>query len=158
LGFGIHVIVSLNQWIGVRAQLRDAIGTRFELRLGDPMDSSIDRKVAANVPADRPGRGITAEKLHFLAALPRIDTDQRPETVGAGGVDLVRRISEAWQGPRAPQVRLLPPEVPLESLAPAPARHVTLGIAESTLRPVYLDFAADPHFVAFGDVESGKSS
>ncbi|GAB3143657.1 type VII secretion protein EccC [Amycolatopsis stemonae] len=158
LGFGIHVIVSLNQWIGVRAQLRDAIGTRFELRLGDPMDSSIDRKVAANVPADRPGRGITAEKLHFLAALPRVDGDQRPETIGSGGVDLTRRISEAWQGPRAPQVRLLPPEVPLDGLPAAPSRQVTLGIAESTLRPVYLDFAADPHFVAFGDVESGKSS
>ncbi len=158
LGFGIHVLVSLNQWIGVRAQLRDAIGTRFELRLGDPMDSSIDRKVAANVPADRPGRGITAEKLHFLAALPRIDGDQRPETAGTGGVDLTRRISQAWQGPRAPQVRLLPPEVPLDTLPAAPSRQVTLGIAESTLRPVYLDFATDPHFVAFGDVESGKSS
>jgi S-DNA-T family DNA segregation ATPase FtsK/SpoIIIE len=43
-------------------------------------------------------------------------------------------------------------------LPAAPSRQVTLGIAESTLRPVYLDFAADPHFVAFGDVESGKSS
>ena len=158
LGFGIHVIVSLNQWIGVRAQLRDAIGTRFELRLGDPADSSIDRKIAVNVPADRPGRGLTAEKLHFLAALPRIDSDQRPDTVGAGGLDLVRRISSSWQGPRAPQVRLLPPEVPLDSLPAAPSRQITLGIAESTLRPVYLDFAADPHFVAFGDVESGKSS
>ena len=158
LGFGIHVIVSLNQWIGVRAQLRDAIGTRFELRLGDPADSSIDRKIAVNVPADRPGRGLTAEKLHFLAALPRIDSDQRPDTVGAGGLDLVRRISSSWQGERAPQVRLLPPEVPLDSLPAAPSRQITLGIAESTLRPVYLDFAADPHFVAFGDVESGKSS
>ncbi len=158
LGFGIHVIVSLNQWIGVRAALRDAIGTRFELRLGDPADSSIDRKIAVNVPADRPGRGLTAEKLHFLAALPRIDSDQRPETVGAGGLDLVRRISSSWHGERAPQVRLLPPEVPLDSLPAAPTRQITLGIAESTLRPVHLDFAADPHFLAFGDVESGKSS
>ena len=158
LGFGIHVIVSLNQWIGVRAQLRDAIGTRFELRLGDPADSSIDRKIAVNVPADRPGRGLTAEKLHFLAALPRIDSDQRPDTVGAGGLDLVRRISSSWPGPSAPQVRLLPPEVPLDSLPAAPSRQITLGIAESTLRPVHLDFAADPHFLAFGDVESGKSS
>ncbi|MFC4085723.1 type VII secretion protein EccCb, partial [Amycolatopsis samaneae] len=158
LGFGIHVIVSLNQWIGVRAQLRDAIGTRFELRLGDPADSSIDRKIAQNVPADAPGRGLTADKLHFLAALPRIDGDQRPDTVGTGGVDLVRRVSAAWQGERAPQVRLLPAEVPLDSLPAAPGKRVTLGIAESTLRPVHLDFAADPHFLAFGDVESGKSA
>ncbi|MFI5609763.1 type VII secretion protein EccCa [Amycolatopsis sp. NPDC051903] len=156
LGFGIHVIVTVNQWIGVRAQLRDAIGTRFELRLGDPADSSIDRKVALNVPADRPGRGLTSDKLHFLAALPRVDGDQRPETIGAGGLDLVHRVTAAWPGARAPQVRLLPSEVPLESL-PASSR-VVLGIAESNLRPVHLDFAADPHFLAFGDVESGKSS
>ncbi|MEV4601541.1 type VII secretion protein EccCa [Amycolatopsis sp. NPDC049253] len=158
LGFGIHVIVTVNQWIGVRAQLRDAIGTRFELRLGDPADSSIDRKVALNVPADRPGRGLTAEKLHFLAALPRVDGDQRPETIGAGGLDLVRRVTAAWPGARAPQVRLLPSEVPLESLPSAASGRVVLGIAESTLRPVELDFSADPHFLAFGDVESGKSS
>lgn len=158
LGFGIHVLVSLNQWIGARAQLRDAISTRFELRLGDPADSSIDRKVAQNVPADRPGRGLTADKLHFLAALPRIDSDQRPETAGAGGLDLVRRVSAAWTGPRAPEVRLLPPEVPLDSLPAAPRGRITLGLAESTLRPVHLDFRTDPHFLAFGDVESGKSS
>ncbi len=28
-------------------------------RLGDPMDSEIDRKVAVNVPKDRPGRGLS---------------------------------------------------------------------------------------------------
>lgn len=158
LGFGIHVLITLNQWIGARAQLRDAIGTRFELRLGDPADSSIDRKVAQNVPADRPGRGLTADKLHFLAALPRVDGDQRPDTIGAGGLDLVRRVTAAWPGARAPQVRLLPSEVALDALPAAPGRQITLGIAESNLRPVHLDFATDPHFVAFGDVESGKSS
>ncbi|MGH8917595.1 MAG: type VII secretion protein EccCb, partial [Actinomycetes bacterium] len=158
LGFGIHVIVTLNQWIGARAQLRDAIGTRFELRLGDPADSSIDRKVALNVPADRPGRGLTADKLHFLAALPRVDGDQRPDTIGTGGLDLVRRVTAAWPGARAPQVRLLPSEVALDALPASPTRQLTLGIAESNLRPVHLDFATDPHFVAFGDVESGKSS
>ncbi|WP_410599946.1 type VII secretion protein EccCa [Amycolatopsis sp. lyj-90] len=158
LGFGIHVVVSINQWMGMRAPLRDAIGTKFELRLGEPADSLIDRKIAQNVPADRPGRGLTADKLHFLAALPRIDSDQRPDTVGAGGLDLNRRISAAWKGKPAPAVRLLPPEIPLDSLEAGPRKQVTLGIAESNLRPVYLDFATEPHFVAFGDVESGKSS
>ncbi|QXV55592.1 type VII secretion protein EccCa [Amycolatopsis sp. TNS106] len=158
LGFGIHVVVSINQWMGMRAPLRDAIGTKFELRLGEPADSLIDRKIAQNVPADRPGRGLTADKLHFLAALPRIDSDQRPDTVGAGGLDLNRRISAAWKGAAAPQVRLLPPEVPLDSLEAGPRKQITLGIAESNLRPVYLDFATEPHFLAFGDVESGKSS
>jgi S-DNA-T family DNA segregation ATPase FtsK/SpoIIIE len=158
LGFGIHVVISANQWMGVRSQLRDAIGTRLELRLGDPADSLIDRKTAQNVPAEAPGRGLTPDKLHFLGALPRIDADQRPETVAVGGIDLVHRVSEAWQHGSAPVVRLLPAEIPLDSLPKPPGKQVTLGIAESNLGPVHLDFSADPHFLAFGDVESGKSS
>ena len=53
--------------------MRDMFGTRLELRLGDPVDSEIDRRVAALVPAGRPGRGLVGAKLHFLGALPRID-------------------------------------------------------------------------------------
>ena len=160
LGFGIHVIVSANSWMGVRAPLRDAIGTRFELRLGDPADSSIDRRAAMNVPADAPGRGLTREKLHFLTALPRIDGNQQPATMGEGTHDLVRRIRDGWTGAPAPAVRLLPGQVPLSAIdreRPPTPRSIPIGIAEHDLKPVYLDFAADPHFIAFGDVESGKS-
>jgi S-DNA-T family DNA segregation ATPase FtsK/SpoIIIE len=161
LGFGIHVIVSVNYWMGVRAPLRDAIGTRFELRLGDPSDSMMDRRAARNVPEDAPGRGITKDKLHFLTALPRIDGDQRPTTVGAGTADLVGKVAAAWQGAPAPQVRLLPRLVEpdtVHAMTESAGRAFPLGIAEADLKPVYLDFAADPHFLAFGDVESGKSN
>jgi S-DNA-T family DNA segregation ATPase FtsK/SpoIIIE len=161
LGFGIHVVVSVNWWMGVRAQLRDAIGTRFELRLGDPGDSLMDRRAALNVPQDAPGRGITKEKLHFLTALPRIDGDQHAATVAAGTADLVAKVSAAWTGPKAPPVRLLPRTVErstVESMSTATGRAFGIGIAESDLKPVYLDFAADPHFMVFGDVESGKSN
>ena len=53
--------------------MRDILGSRLELRLGDPLDSEIDRKVAALVPVGRPGRGLVPSKLHFLGALPRVD-------------------------------------------------------------------------------------
>ncbi len=43
-------------------------------------------------------------------------------------------------------------------MSTATGRAFPLGIAESDLKPVYLDFATDPHFLAFGDVESGKSN
>ena len=33
-----------------------------------------------------------------------------------------------------------------------------IGIAEADLRPVAVDFAADPHLLVFGDAGSGKSS
>jgi S-DNA-T family DNA segregation ATPase FtsK/SpoIIIE len=166
LGFGIHVVVTAGRLMAVRAALRDTIGTRFELRIGDPGDSMIDRRQAANVPQAAPGRGLTADKLHFLAALPRVDGDPRSATMGAGTADLVQRVTAAWQGSRAPRVRLLPREVSLAAVrdldrerppGAGPACAVPLGLAESDLRPVHVDFDADPHFIAFGDVESGKS-
>jgi S-DNA-T family DNA segregation ATPase FtsK/SpoIIIE len=163
LGFGIHVVITTNRAMTVRPAMRDIIGTRLELRLGDPGESLVDRRAAGNVPAGRPGRGLTPDKLHFLAVLPRIDGGTSAETVGVGTADLVAKISQAWPGARAPQVRMLPAEVSPEevrALLPTPRpnpRAVPFGLSEADLQPVYADFDADPHFIAFGDVESGKS-
>jgi S-DNA-T family DNA segregation ATPase FtsK/SpoIIIE len=189
LGFAIHVVITTNRLMTVRTALRDTIGTRFELRIGDPGDSVIDRRQAANVPQAAPGRGLSPDKLHFLGALPRLDGDTNAATMGNGTADLVGRITSAWPGGRAPQVRLLPREITLPAVrnldqerqaVPGPAgtgstvtgstvsgstvtgstvtgSSVPLGISESDLRPVHVDFDADPHFIAFGDVESGKS-
>ncbi|NUP48791.1 MAG: type VII secretion protein EccCa [Catenulispora sp.] len=165
LGFGIHVLITTNRAMTVRPALRDAIGTRLELRLGDPGESLVDRRVAANVPAGAPGRGLTPDKLHFLGALPRIDGETRADTLGAGTGDLVAKISAAWTRGAAPRVRMLPAEVSAEAvraLVPQPrgagrGRAVPFGLSEADLQPVYADFDTDPHFIAFGDVESGKS-
>jgi ESX secretion system protein EccC len=159
LGYGIHVVLSANRWMEVRAATRDVIGTQFELRLGDPSDSAIDRRAAANVPQGRPGRGLTTDKLQFLTALPRVDGRLSTGDLAAGVADLVKRIDAAWHGARAPQVRLLPPLLPVDALpAAVPGdRRIPIGIAENDLEPVFVDFASDPHLIAFGDVESGKS-
>ena len=45
------------RWTEIRPGIRDLLGTRLELRLGDPIDSEIDRRAAANVPEQSPGRG-----------------------------------------------------------------------------------------------------
>ena len=70
LTFGLHIVAAASRWSDFRAAMRDMFGTRLELRLGDPVDSEIDRRVAALVPAGRPGRGLVGSKLHFLGALP----------------------------------------------------------------------------------------
>ena len=70
LTFGVHVLFSANRWMEIRANISDLIGTKLELRLGDPSDSQIDRHVADTVPKGAPGRGLSANKLHTLAALP----------------------------------------------------------------------------------------
>ena len=103
LTFGLHIVSGAARWADFRAAMRDVFGTRLELRLGDAMDSEIDRKIAALVPTGRPGRGLTQSKLHFLAALPRIDGDADPDSLGEGVDDLIRRVKAAWRGPAGPE-------------------------------------------------------
>ncbi|PPK69573.1 type VII secretion protein EccCa [Actinokineospora auranticolor] len=162
LSFGIHVIVAANRWAEIRPALKDLLGTRFELRLGDPSESDVDRRVAVNVPSGRPGRGLSRDKLHFLTGLPRVDTSSDTETVAAGVQDAVAKIKSAWRGPTAPRVRLLPELMSYEDLLAIDghrdSRLVPIGVDENDLAPVYLDFDAEPHFVAFADGESGKTN
>jgi DNA segregation ATPase FtsK/SpoIIIE, S-DNA-T family len=161
LGFGVHVVITAARWAEIRPQLKDAVNTRIELRLGDPMESDVDRKVAQNVPAGAPGRGITRDRLHFLGALPRIDGVEDAVDLADGVNKTVTAIAEAWQGPAAPKLRMLPLLVPYTDLpepAARPPYAIPLGVDENKLEPVYLDFNQDPHFLMFGEGESGKTS
>ncbi|MGH3361593.1 MAG: type VII secretion protein EccCb, partial [Nocardioides sp.] len=164
LTFGLHLVTGAARWADFRAAMRDVFGTRLELRLGDVMDSEIDRKVARLVPSGRPGRGLTQSKLHFLSALPRIDGRADPATLGDGVDDLVERVRAAWRGPSGPKLRLLPERVDLADVrahaatTALPAPYLLLGINEKELAPVGLDAAAEPHLLIFGDGQSGKSS
>ncbi|MBN1171388.1 MAG: type VII secretion protein EccCa [Micromonosporaceae bacterium] len=154
LSYGIHVIATASRWMDFRAGIRDLFGARLELRLGDPSDSMISRRAAANVPQATPGRGITAESLHLLTALPRLSSGDGP--------DLVRAIATAWQGESAPPVRLLPTSVAYSTIEhdrdDASPLALPIGLAEANLKPVRIDFASEPHFLLFGDVECGKST
>lgn len=67
LGVGIHLVLSATRWADLRPSLRDVVGTRLELRLGDPLDSEHGRRLAHSVP-HAPGRGLTPAGHHFLAA------------------------------------------------------------------------------------------
>ncbi|HEY3504368.1 MAG TPA: type VII secretion protein EccCb [Actinocatenispora sp.] len=161
LGYGVHVVVSASRWSELRLSIRDLLGTRFELRLGDPADSEVDRRTAANVPAGSPGRGLSAERMHFLTAIPRIDGRNTPEDLTDGVAHLVDAVRGAWPGASAPPVRLLPAQVgAAEVLARRPAAPggVVLGLGEQQLEPVAVDLLADPHLYAIGDVESGKTN
>jgi S-DNA-T family DNA segregation ATPase FtsK/SpoIIIE len=160
LTFGVHILASATRWMDFRTGIRDILGTRFELRLGEAMDSEVDRKLAANIPIDRAGRGITTTRYHFLGALPRVDGDSNPATLGAGVVDLVAQVAACWRGPAGPKLRLLPTRVLLSDVrAQAPeSTEVLLGISERALAPVGVDVAHEPHLLVFGDGQSGKST
>jgi S-DNA-T family DNA segregation ATPase FtsK/SpoIIIE len=164
LTFGFHVITASSRWADYRAAVRDLMGTRLELKLGDPMDSEIDRKLAVLVPPGRPGRGLVPGKLHFLAALPRIDGDAEAATLGDGVELTVKQVAEAWRGPAGPKLRLLPERITTDQLmaqADEPTRssgRLLLGVNEKELAPIGLDPAAEPHWLIFGDGQSGKSA
>jgi len=160
LGYGVHLVLTANRWIDVRSSLRESIGGRLELRLHDPTESAINRREADNVAKGMPGRGITAESLHFQAALPRIDGSVDVLDQQRGLELLIEKVAAGWDGARARPVLVLPRAVQLSDLFdPGKASGVVIGMSERDLKPVRLDLSgADPHFVVFGDSESGKTT
>ncbi|WP_422770044.1 type VII secretion protein EccCa [Plantactinospora sp. WMMC1484] len=158
LGFGIHVVLTATRWSEIRYNVRELFGTRLELRLGDPADSEIDRRAAANVPADTPGRGVTRDKLQFLAAVPRIDGRAGADDLATGAASLVERVRAAWQHEPAPAVRLLPRELPAARLREVAGPGIPIGLNETHLAPVRLAFDTEPHLLVLGDAQCGKTN
>jgi DNA segregation ATPase FtsK/SpoIIIE, S-DNA-T family len=144
LSCGVHLVLSASRWADIRPGLRDQIGTRLELRLGDPADSEIDRARARQVPRGRPGHGLCPDGSPMLIALPGNDVRQSPDN---------------W---RAPAVRLLPERIDyteLLSAGPRDSGHCLLGAGEDLL-PVTFDFAevSQQHLLIFGEPGCGKTS
>ncbi|MEV4447487.1 type VII secretion protein EccCa [Streptomyces mirabilis] len=161
LGYGIHLVLTASRSMEVRANLKDHLMNRLELRLGDTMDSELDRKVAVNVPTGVPGRGQAPGKLHFMGAVPRIDGLTSDTDLADATAALATEVSRHWQAPGAPEVRLLPREFPALQLPPgdhSPHRGVAFALDEDNLEPVFVDFEQDPFFLVFGESESGKSN
>ncbi|WP_019926194.1 type VII secretion protein EccC [Nocardia sp. BMG111209] len=166
LSYGIHLMIAANRWPEIRPAVKDLVGTRLELRLGDPGDSEMDRRAATLVPAGRPGRGLTPDRLHMLIALPRLDSSSDAQTLSDSIATARRQLTELYGDRRAPGVRMLPLEVPRAQVLAAAARdgllmdakHVVIGLSENELAPLALDFDAQPHLLAFADVACGKTT
>lgn len=160
LTFGVHLIVASARWTDIRLQIRDLIASRLELRLGDPSDSEIDRKIAQQVPQKRPGRGLEPRGRHMLVGLPRADGNPDTTSLADGVAATLERIRSAWTGQPGPKLRLLPAQVSLDqvrALAPEPGQ-LALGVEESRLGPLLFDPRTDSHLFLFGDAKSGKST
>ncbi|WP_026422041.1 type VII secretion protein EccC [Actinokineospora inagensis] len=158
LAYGVHLVLTAGRWSDVHSALRDQLGTRLELRLGDAIDSVIDMRKAGQVPR-LPGRGLTQDKLHFLAAVPRVDGQAAADGLAEATRELARSVAECWSGPSAPEVRTLPGVLPAADLPEPDGRmRVALGAGELDLKPVWHDFAARPHLTVLGDTGSGKTA
>lgn len=150
LSFGVHVVVSASRWAELRPALKDQLGTRIELRLGDPADSELDRRRAAQVPEGKPGRGLSRDGQHMVIALPGLD--------GVEAAEVLRRR----HGPaRAPRIPVLPTHIGhhtvVESAGGELRNRVLLGVEERQLNPVAVDFDRHQHLLIFGDSGCGKT-
>ncbi|MDV3127475.1 type VII secretion protein EccCa [Mycobacterium sp. 21AC1] len=162
LSFGIHVVATASRWADFRPALKDQLGTRIELRLGDPAESEVDRKRARQLGQCPPGRGLTRDGRELLIAVPRLDG-----TASATG--LVEAMSTAGQtlrsqhaDVRAPAVRLLPAIVTDDTMPAValsrPATQVVLGLGERELRPMLVDFAEQSDLMILGEAGCGKTT
>ncbi len=140
LNYGVHLILCTNRWSELHSSVRDQLGTRLELRLGDVLDSIIDIRAAK-------------------AALPRIDGNSDLASLESGVSAMVSAVDDHRDGPVAPRVRLLPDRLPVDQLPPPEGKlKVALGWNEAALAPVWHDFSSTAHLTVLGDTESGKTN
>ena len=113
LGYGVHVVLSIQRWMEMRPALRDLISNRLELRLGDPSESEFDRRIAADVPEGKPGPRHQPRTSCTSCRRCRASTaPSRSTTSSTASASSSPASRDAWSGPRAPPVRLLPRELP----------------------------------------------
>lgn len=169
LNVGVHLVLTANRWAELRANLRDTITGRLELRLAEPAESEISRPLAKQLRAFVPGRGLAAPGSFFQAALPRLDGSASVDNLTKAQETVVEELVTGWKGAVAPPLRVLADVITPKELAQAvetlpsgaelPAGAVPIGIGEFDLAPAVLDLETDgPHFLVYGDSGSGKTS
>ncbi|MFF8639752.1 type VII secretion protein EccCa [Streptomyces sp. NPDC015345] len=160
-GYGLHIVAGMLRWNDVRIATQSMFGSRVELRLNDPSDSSVDRKLSETLTADTPGRVLTDAKLFAQTALPRIDGRPATGDLGPSLESAARTLRASWHGELAAPVRVLPTTLPAAKL-PSPTAEpsrIPLGVDQDALAPAHLDlFGSDQHLLVLGDNECGKTN
>jgi S-DNA-T family DNA segregation ATPase FtsK/SpoIIIE len=162
LSFGVHLVVSASRWAEIRPALKDQIGTRIELRLGEPADSELDRRRAQQVPEGKPGRGLSHDGLHMVIALPRLDGVDSNSGLADAGMRVGEMLRHRHPGCAAPPIQLLPTHVDHQTVVERAIDGVNggvlIGLEENRLRPVAIDFALQGHLLILGESECGKTA
>jgi S-DNA-T family DNA segregation ATPase FtsK/SpoIIIE len=166
LNYGIHLMVSNDQWVSLPYNLVSKFGTRIELRMADYRESDMgDRERAKTVP-DQPGRGLKRGGMHFLMSAP---VATATATGGHGAVTYEQSsveatcqlIAQSWQRlgvEAAPPLPELPTELHWDELGPVPAGTLKLGVGEVALDTVGVDLTAATNFYVVGSSGSGRTT
>jgi S-DNA-T family DNA segregation ATPase FtsK/SpoIIIE len=156
LAVGVHLVIAASRWADLRPALKDQLGTRIELRLGDPAESEMHRAKAKTLVGRPAGRGITQDGLELAIARPRLDAGDGDAPLAAAGA----RLAERYGPVHAPPVRLLPARVDAAEIVcgPACSTVVPFGVGDDDLQPLAIDFGDRPHLVVIGEPGCGKTS
>ncbi|MBS1692402.1 MAG: type VII secretion protein EccCa [Actinobacteria bacterium] len=162
LSFGIHVVIAASRWSEIRPAIKDQLGTRIELRLGDPAESEMDRRLARGLGDCPAGRGITRTGHEFVIALPRLDGRSAAEGLGEAIAAAGEVLHTRHPDRHAPPVRLLPAHVRYEEVAERVGRRragrLLLGLGERELQPMTVDLVEQPHLLMLGEPQCGKTA
>ena len=158
LSFGVHVLLTASRWAEIRPALRDQIGTRIELRLGDAADSELDRLRAQEVPKDQPGRGLSQDGLHMVVAQPRLDGSGSRSDLVTANAQLGEMLRGRHAGRNAPPIAQLPGQINYDRLVRPADGSILLGVEENELQTLTIDFGHRPHLLIIGDSECGKTA
>lgn len=140
----IHLLITTPRWTTMRPTIRDLITHRLELRLGEAMDSLVDRKAQAQLPA-APGRGLTMDGEFMLLA-------------HSSHQDVAYLTQLYTDHDSVPALRTLPESISrAELLAGVVPAGLVWGIGGRHLEPVAWDSTAQSHMVCVGSSGSGKS-
>ena len=155
--------LGMTRWNDVRMAHQPLFGTRVELRLNDPSESSVDRKLSPAAAARRARPGPHRRQAVRTDRPPGARRRRRRRgRRGAGGAGRALR-GESWSGPAAARSGCCPPSCRPRRSCPRRSRSPTRsrsGCARTPWRPALLGTspASDQHLLVFGDAGSGKTT
>jgi S-DNA-T family DNA segregation ATPase FtsK/SpoIIIE len=154
LAHGIHVVVAASRWAELRPALKDQLGTRIELRLGEPAESETDRRRARLLTGRGPGACLTRDGLFSVIA--------RPTLFGLDTAAAVQALRARHGDAVAPRIQALPDMLTWPDGPPAPPATgsgvIPIGVGESAMHTVAIDFAEHQHLIVLGDIGCGKTA
>lgn len=171
--YGLHVIVSTSNWIGLGLELQGQIKTVWELKLGTGGTTTIKPKISTAmtrignnmikpqelIPADQPGRGINSDGEVLRFAAGRLDGQASMDDLENKIREAAAQITQMHAGERAvPRPAMLPALLPAHELPrDLGAEKVALGLRGADLTPWVVDFAEVPLLGVYGD-KFGKTN